>query len=343
MTNFSYIELKDSQAWEGLVRRTSNYSFFHCPAWSRVLQETYGFQSLFLSCSKKSEFAAIPLMTIRFPLFGEKSVCLPFSDFCGPVYTMKDMLGSLIPALLKIAGDRQWRRVELRGDYDIPPLTPSKRYVEHVISLHRGNEEVLRSMRPSTKRNILHAQKEDLRIEFCNSWEAVNSFFLLHCITRKRLGVPSQPLQFFRNIYKYLIAPGNGIVIRARFRGNLIAASVFLHFGTKAIFKYGASLPDRERVRPNNLIMWEAIKWYAERGFDSLSLGRTDPKDEGLIQFKNGWGGECRDVLYYSWPPQPNAMLESNGISQRILKSMVGQLPIPVLRLAGELTYRFMG
>jgi len=54
--------------------------------------------------------------------------------------------------------------------------------------------------------------------------------------------------------------------------------------------KYGASEKAYHHLRPNNLIMWEAIKWCAQNGFKTFSLGRTEPENEGLLQFKQGWG-----------------------------------------------------
>jgi hypothetical protein len=45
-------------------------------------------------------------------------------------------------------------------------------------------------------------------------------------------------------------------------------------------------------LRANNLVMWEAIRWFSRNQFRSLHFGRTDQVQEGLMQFKRGWGAE---------------------------------------------------
>ena len=45
--------------------------------------------------------------------------------------------------------------------------------------------------------------------------------------------------------------------------------------------------------------MWEAIRELQNAGATELSLGRTDRHDDGLLQFKRGWGGREIRLPYH--------------------------------------------
>jgi len=44
------------------------------------------------------------------------------------------------------------------------------------------------------------------------SREAMEEFFRLNCLTRKRHGLPPQPAVFFKKIYEHIISPKYGSV-----------------------------------------------------------------------------------------------------------------------------------
>ena len=115
-----------------------------------------------------------------------------------------------------------------------------------------------------------------------NTLESVKEFYKLQCITRKIHGLPPQPLYFFKKIYEHIISQKKGFVALATHNNNVIAGAVFFQFGHKAIFKYGASNPRYLYLRPNNLVMWEAIKWHCQNGIKTFDFGRTELKHKGL-------------------------------------------------------------
>jgi len=120
-----------------------------------------------------------------------------------------------------------------------------------------------------------------------------------------------------------------------------IAGAVFLHFGSQAIYKYGASEKENQHLRPNNLIMWEAIRHYCEKGFKTISLGRTELENEGLLQFKRGWGALESILKYHKFDLARNVFVSNSdsrltGWHNKVFRSY----QIPILRLIGSLLYR---
>jgi lipid II:glycine glycyltransferase (peptidoglycan interpeptide bridge formation enzyme) len=125
-------------------------------------------------------------------------------------------------------------------------------------------------------------------------------------------------------------------------QGKPVAGAVYALYRDQALYKFGASDRKHQHLRANNLVMWEAIRWFCCNGFRSLHLGRTEPENEGLLQFKRGWGVKESRVAYFRLNLRENTFsAERNGT--RSCYPVFKMLPIPVLRLAGSVLYRHVG
>jgi hypothetical protein len=140
-----------------------------------------------------------------------------------------------------------------------------------------------------------------------------------------------------------VISKGKGFTVLGILDGRSIAGGVFLYSGRKAIYKFGASDPEYQHLRPTNLVVWEAIRHFSKNGFDELCLGRTDLANSGLIHFKSGWGAQEESLNYYRYDLRRSSFVkgapEINGPAERVFQ----RLPAPILRLAGELLYKHLG
>ena len=118
-----------------------------------------------------------------------------------------------------------------------------------------------------------------------------------------------------------------------------IAASVFVRFGNKAVYKFGASDENRQELRANNCVMWEGIKALAASGCETLDFGRTSLQNTGLRRFKLGWGAEEKIVHYYKWHPVSEKWLDENDKSTGFHTNIFQKLPVALNRLAGAILY----
>jgi hypothetical protein len=89
--------------------------------------------------------------------------------------------------------------------------------------------------------------------------------------------------------------------------------------------------------------MWEAVKLYAARGFKSLCFGRTEPENEGLRQFKTGWGADEQVINYYRYDLAANAFVAGGKAVSARANQVFSRMPIPALKAIGGLLYRHMG
>ena len=129
----------------------------------------------------------------------------------------------------------------------------------------------------------------------------------------------------------------------ASYKEKTIAGAVYFHFGSKAIYKYGASDKTYQHLRANNLVMWEAIKWYSMNGFESFSFGRTDPGAKGLRQFKAGWGTNETIIKYYTYDLKKKDFIKRESHVSETYNTLFKAMPISLLKMVGSLFYKHMG
>ena len=330
--------------WDSLLETSDQTTFFHTTAWAKVLNESYGYKPLYFTIIENGQLAGlIPVMEIDSILTGRRGVSLPFTDICDPVTRDPHVFARLLAAVIAHGRKARWKSLEIRGGKAFLEKEPvAARLVVHTLALNPEEAEVGKAFRDSTNRNIRKAQKEGVTVNLEQSSAAMASFYRLHCETRRHHGLPPQPWSFFSNIFKIVIADGKGLIAVASHCGKIIAGAVFFHFHREAIFKYGASDRNHLGYRPNNLVMWEAIKKYSQKGFKALDFGRTELENTGLRQFKNGWDSEENKFFYYQYDLKKDRFVSTStkiGPSYAVFK----HLPIPILRLTGDLLYRHVG
>ena len=342
--NISIINPIEHPHWDDLLLTADRATFFHTSAWARVLSESYGYKPLYFTIIEGGKLAGlIPVMEIKSFLTGKRGVSLPFTDFCPPVADSIGVFQGLLNAVREHGRKSGWKGIEFRGGRDYFENAPtSAEHYTHTLTLDSDADKVFAAFKSNTRRNIRRAGAEGVEVQLLNSREAVADFFQLNCITRRDHGLPPQPWNFFERIFDHIIAARKGFVALVFRQGKPIAGAVFFHFRGEGIYKYGASDKDHQHLRANNLVMWEAIQWFTRNGFRSLHFGRTETENEGLLQFKRGWGAKEGRVAYYRLTLRENTFsAERNGT--RSSHPIFKMLPIPVLRLAGSVLYRHVG
>jgi hypothetical protein len=340
-----FVDPRSFADWDALIARFEEASTFHSASWARLLTGAYHFQPRYCLARDIGRVAAVlPLMIVRNVRGRKKAVALPFSDYCPPLYTAPEAFRETFDFAVASARENGWDSLDIYGNAPLGgEAVPSTSYYRHVLKL-RGDEEALRrAFRENTKRNIKRAIKEDVAVSFETSWEAVLEFCRLNALTRKRHGLPPQPAYFFRHLHAALLSAGQGRVAIGRYRGRAVAASVFLEFGRKAFYKYGASDGRSDETRANTLVMWEAIRRYNAAGFESLCFGKTEAHHTGLLHYKTGWGAEQHVVNTYHYDVRQRKFLSAGGRILGFYPAIFRRLPVPVLKIIGFVSYKYMG
>lgn len=332
--------------WDGLLLRGGDSCFFHSSAWARVLSSTYGFKPLYFAAIEAGRLAFLmPFMEIDSPLTGRRGVSLPFTDRCPPYATGGgDDLREAVTRVMDYGRRAKWRYAEWRDESFFPEGRPAwTSFHFHEIDLRRGEAELFSALGDCCRRNIRKAGGSGVTVRFERSAEAMSEFYRLNVLTRKRHGLPPQPLSFFRNVFEQIILKDMGIVAVAVHGRRAVAASVYFFFSERGLYKYGASDLKHQGLRPNNILMWEALLWLKDKGFLTMDLGRTETGNIGLLRFKRAWGAKETMIRYYRYDFRGKTYVEREKPPNILLTRLFRRTPRPALRLIGRLFYRHVG
>jgi lipid II:glycine glycyltransferase (peptidoglycan interpeptide bridge formation enzyme) len=337
------IDISDER-WTAFVESMPQANIFHNPAWVNLLAECYGYRPFVIALIDEGDriCAGLPILDVRSHLTGRRWVSLPFTDYCPPLYRDRRALENLTQGLVGLFQEKHNPRFEVRWELPAcPPIQSYSPYVRHTLNLNRDIESISKFFHRTQRQNIKTAEKNGVQIELGKDLDHLRMFYRLHCLTRRRQGVPVQPWRFFELLLIRIIEKGYGFILLAYKADQCLAAGLFLYWQQSLIYKYAASNESDQNLRPNHLLTWTAIRWGSEHGLKVLDFGRTDVENEGLRTFKNRWGADEIPLSYSILSAKPPQL--SSGRRGALMHRIIQNSPLWVCRSAGELLYRHYG
>lgn len=329
--------------WQDLAREIG--TFYHEPAWCRLLAGEFGFRLEYLTAHDGDRLVGLlPLAWVR-GLLRSRLVSLPFSYATGPVARDRETALALMEHAHAIAQEKGVPLEVKSLARDVPPAPGFSRreaYSTYVVDMAGGESAVFERLHAgSTRRSIRKAMKSNLAVSIDNSIEAWVAFAKLQEATSHGHGLPAPPRSFFVDGCRGLAAAGLASLRLAWLDGVPVAGIVLWQGARQWIYAFGASRPDALEARPNHLLIWQAIvdALNAGVGFD---LGRASPQQAGLVEFKQRWGALAVPLAYDYWPEPRglNTMSRDSG-ALAAFGRVWSHLPAPVAR-AGSVLYRYM-
>jgi CelD/BcsL family acetyltransferase involved in cellulose biosynthesis len=338
--------LQDSR-WQNLVDRHPYGSIFHSTPWLEALSRTYGYEPVvYTTTPDGSELAnGIVFCRIRSWVSGSRLVSLPFSDHCEPLANPSE-LTELMHSLRAARHLKRWKYIELRpvrsaAAAQTRDLTKTESYSIQILDLGPGLDTLFANFHKScVQRKIHRAEREDLVYEEGRSEALLKKFYDLLLLTRRRHGLPPQPLTWFRNAISCL---GDRVLIRIASKDRQAVASIItLQFKDVLVYKYGCSDSRFNNLGGNALLFWQAIQDAKKNGGTKFDLGRSEVDNRGLIAFKENWGAVSTPLDYYRLPARQPFHLRS-GWRSRVAKSVFSVMPDALFAATGRLFYRHIG
>ena len=350
MTVHQFNPLQDSR-WKDFVSVHPHASVFHSQGWLEALYRSYGYEPVVLTTTGPDNPLQNGLVMCKVTswLTGPRLVSLPFSDHCQPLVDEPADLAEILRLLEGDVRAGNWKYLELRPLLSLEPSALSQTnigsgdgYCFHTLDLRPSLDLVYAKFHRSCVQRKLHrAEREHLTIEEGRSERLLKQFFQLLITTRRRHGVPPQPLSWFRNLAACF---GDDAVIRVASKDGMPIASIFLlTHGKTVVYKYGCSDGRYHNLGGMLFLFWRTIQLAKERGFDSLDLGRSDLDNFGLIDFKDHWGSTRTSLAYYRYPW---GRLAKNGTTDwrlELAQKAFAHLPDFCLTAVGRLLYRHIG
>jgi hypothetical protein len=332
--------------WKVFVGSHPDASVFHQVEWLEALQSCYGYEPAALTLTPPGAPLENGLVYCRVQskLTGNRIVSLPFSDHCEPLINAPEELNTFAGYLAGAIEKNGWKYFELRPILHTPDhkkeLGVSQSYYFHRLDL-LPSEQLLfkRFHKDCIQRKILRAEREALRCEAGTSETLLQDFYKLMIMTRRRQGLPPQPLAWFRSL---IASMGKNANIWVASKGDTPVSSIFTLTNKKTlIYKYGCSDSRFSNLGGTTLLFWNAIQRSKAAGIEEFDLGRSDITNPGLITFKEHWGSERSSVNYWRYPFRAASSHPERLI--RRVKKLISIAPDRALVLLGNVLYRHVG
>ncbi|HVT96120.1 MAG TPA: GNAT family N-acetyltransferase, partial [Acidobacteriaceae bacterium] len=235
-------------------------------------------------------------------------------------------------------------RIEIRphsgqGE-EVDGFHPKGGAVLHRLDLSAPADQLFRSFhKDCIQRKVRRAERENLAYEEGSSEAQILDFYRLMTMTRRRHGLPPQPLQWFREL---VAAFGPNLKIRiARKDGAAVASIITLSHRQTMVYKYGCSDASANKYGGTPMLFWQTIQDAKSNGQTELDMGRSDLEDPGLSVFKEHWGSIPTPLTYWKFPAEAGRTRPQwqKSLANRVIESS----PDRLLQLAGNVLYRHMG
>lgn len=334
--------------WATFVDGNLRSSVFHSLPWLEALNRTYGFEPVVFTTSPPGAPLENGFVScfVRSWITGRRLISLPFSDHCEPLVDSATDNRTVTNALAGTLRRENLRYVEVRAR--LPLCAPAeaclstRTYCFHELDLRPDLDALFANLhKSSTQRKILRAEREGLAYECGRSKALLDAFCALLLITRRRHGVPPQPMAWFQNLIGSF---GDALQIRVAFHGLQPAAAILTirHKGT-LVYKYGCSDTRLNHLGGTQLLFWRSIQEAKREGLQVFDLGRTDCDNAGLVTFKDRLGASRSALIYSRFSPAVDSgafARPGSDWTSRIANSLANRLPDRLLRLAGSILYR---
>jgi len=337
--------------WEQFLQTHPGASVFHTPAWLNALRGTYGYEPAVFSTSAPTHpiRSGLAFCRVQSWLTGSRLVSVPFADHCQPLFNANEDGCSLTAFLPRLVEQEHCDYVEVRllTPEALRPtqngLARSATFLHHSLDLSLPLPALFDRLHKSCfQRRIRRAEKEGLTYAEGTSESLLQQFYSLLVLTRRRHGVPPQPLAWFRNLRDCF---GDAIKIGVASQDSRpIASMLTLQYKTTVVYKYGCSDAAFHRFGAMPFLFWQTIQRAKAEGATEFDLGRSDVGDWGLIAFKNHLGAAATPLTYYRYPAISAAPAVLSGfMHHRRVSAVFAHLPSVLLRAAANFIYRHIG
>lgn len=156
------------------------------------------------------------------------------------------------------------------------------------IDLNKSTDEIWENDIISKNRNMIRkAIKSGLKVDFDDD---INSFKEIYKNTMDK--VSAEDYYYFNDKFYDSLKKIDKVSINVKLKNEIVASAIFLKGDEYFHYHLSGSIKEYLKYSPNNLMLWEAIKYAKENGFKIFHFGGglDDSINDKLFKFKKSFG-----------------------------------------------------
>jgi hypothetical protein len=225
-------------------------------------------------------------------------------------------------------GEMRCMHVEVRcralGFHDLDGLQfeRGRTFKTYTVDLGPTEDEVFSRMNSACRRAIRKSEREGVVIEEAKDSGFADEYYTQLIDVFDKQGIkPHYGVERVRVMIEEMGPTGNVLLLRARVRDECVATGIFPVFNRVGYFWGGASRRTHHSVRPNEALMWHAMRALRDRGSEELDLG-------GVGTYKEKYGPRPTPVPTYlqsRW----RAVAAARHHAEQVARRIRGLPPVP--------------
>lgn len=320
-------------------------NIFSSAEWLLVLYKTYRLK-IFIKYIERDGRISSYIIYSAVSNFLENKICIcSYCDYCdGYIENPEDWQVFFLSLRVEYPdyriAIRNLRDETVRQNRNFQVLSKEK---YHILDLRKDIETLWKETGDSFKSPVKQAQKNGVVVRPCDK-DGLKKFYTLHLKLRKnKYRLFPQPYRFFNYVWEMYIAKDRGVLLGAFDKdNNFIGGTIYLICGNTLFYKFNTSDLHHLKDRPNNILVWEGIKFAKERNLEYLDMGSSGYDQKGLILFKDHIGTQSFDITHLGFTPL------HYKFSQKIILKMLTRfftlpwMPDFMLRFGSSLIYPYL-
>ena len=172
----------------------------------------------------------------------------------------------------------------------------SKNDETHVLNIGEGFDEIHKRWtkgHKSAARKARKARKEGVSVKLASSVDDWSAYYEVYEDSLKRWGEEASSVYGWKLFKEMFERRSSNIKLwLAICHGKIVAGSLCLYSKNHVVYWHGAAYSDYFKLRPVNLLMYEAIKHACEQGCSWFDFNPSGGH-EGVKAFKRSFGAEA--------------------------------------------------
>ena len=348
--------------WDAFVASQSQASIFHHSAWLRTLEAEYGERPVALAQEDGAGElrGVLPLLSTRGLPFSRhmrtvapRLSSLPRTPIAGPLTFDQATTDSLVRAAVELVRHKPNVHLELKVEHRLEIVVDGLQQVRwrptFVLDLPERSSSIRFGARRHHRRirqGVTKATRMNVRVRPAETERDLQAWYPLYLETMRTHGIPPRPYRLFAAMWSFLRPAGFMDVLFAEAGGGrgLLAGSIFLKFGQTVFYAFNGRRRAYLSLRPNDLILWNAIRAAADGGYRRFDFGEVDETNPSLARFKSKWGAISSSLYRYYYPGsrQTNELIIEEGPAAAVARVALSRLPLRATALLGDQIFRYL-
>jgi len=352
MKTVTIVDPNADTRWDDFVIAHPYGQICHLSGWKTVLEKSFPhMQPYYLTIEDDGAIeASLPLYCVGSLLKPKRLISIPFATLTDPLAQSSADLEILLHQAVRLLATCKATYLDISTVHAATlfkglPFAESIRYAYHYLPLVDTPDALMHAFhRTCVRQKITRACRCDFRLRKADHVSDISTFYQLYSLTRKRLGLPPQPVRFFESLWDVFSSDGTIEILLAYQDKKPIAGLLLFRFKDRVSAEYLGYDAEYANDGPHHFLFWEAIKSAYHDRYSVFDFGRTALTNEGLMTFKSRWGTRESHLRQFYYPETMFSEKQSNHESflHRVAQTLCQNTPEVVLRHVGGVCYRIL-